>query len=505
MKRLLLAATVLLGLSMLVSVGTAPARGDSSRLGNDTPVVLLILDELPTASLMTRDGSSINRERFPNIAAFADGSTWYPDHASLGDYTAWAVPGILTGLARGMYTLPTSAYYPNSIFTLLGPGRNTDFLEPVTEVCPVTFCPDNGQGQVTGVPNAVEYMKLRYRSFHPGEYLRWLDRIPSGDGGLSVAHVVLPHSPSRFTPEGRAYPSRPLIVPTDQRQESWTVKEPAVAFTQQRHLIQVGYADLLIGRLIAKLKANGDYENAMVVITADHGVSFDPDDFRREVTSSNVGAIVNPPLFIKYPGQTDGAISHRSTQSIDILPTIAKQLGADIPPVDGVPIDVIPSGRKIVVRRYKRWAMELTATDIRLDRRGVLADQYRRLGFRGLWELGPRTELFGRRPGKVEEMPGVRYRLYLKEAWFRRADSSDLTVPSQLSGSISGLGENRLIAVAWNGRIVATTRTFTHWEKTQFGAMIPPAVMKKDRNTFDLYLVGPGETLRRIRPAIRST
>ena len=80
--------------------------------------------------------------------------------------------------------------------------------------------------------------------------------------------------------------------------------------------------------MIERLKRIGIWERAMVVVTADHGISFQGKAiYRRIAQKENLGGVANPPLFIKYPGQRRGKVSTVHTQTIDIVPTIARQLG----------------------------------------------------------------------------------------------------------------------------------------------------------------------------------
>ncbi len=44
--------------------------------------------------------------------------------------------------------------------------------------------------------------------------------------------------------------------------------------SQQRYLLQAGFVDRLLGRLVRRLRERGLYERSMIVVTADHGVSF---------------------------------------------------------------------------------------------------------------------------------------------------------------------------------------------------------------------------------------
>ncbi len=492
-----LAAALLLAGLAGTSASASSQLVAGKRTGSGTPVVLILLDELPTASLMTADGRRINRQRFPRIAGFADDATWYRDNVAGGDFTAWAVPSILTGNLSNRLTLPTSEALPDNIFTTLGPGRRVHSFETVTELCPITICPDGHQGEVQGASFANEFVKAKFSRFLADEIDHWIKGIPAGEGSLSFVHLKVPHLPLRFTPDGHTYPGGSLLMPNDLTVKNWTASEPAVAFIQQRHLLQAGFADRMVGRVLRKIRRNGDYERAMIVLTADHGVSFDPADLRRDATGTNAGATINPPLIIKYPGQARGIVSTASTQAIDIYPTVAKVLGASIRPTQGRPVGQAFSGRVMGVSKDLMVRLDVTAAEVRRQRKQVLRTEYRRLGYRGLWKLGPRSRLIGKRPGRVPALPGAGYELE-SPALIRRADAADHLVPSLVIGRLEGVADGQVVALAWNGKIVATTRAFTYGDQVTFGAMVPPAVMKRGRNRLSLYEVGPGNRLRRI-------
>ncbi|HNH86868.1 MAG TPA: hypothetical protein PLE93_07185, partial [Solirubrobacterales bacterium] len=77
-RRALLPAAILAAALIPGPASPAAAAGPEELVPDpDTPVVLIVLDELPTAELMTADGRRINGIRFPNIARFARGATWY--------------------------------------------------------------------------------------------------------------------------------------------------------------------------------------------------------------------------------------------------------------------------------------------------------------------------------------------------------------------------------------------------------------------------------------------
>ena len=97
-----------------------------------------------------------------------------------------------------------------------------------------------------------------------------------------------------------------------------------------------GFVDTLLGQLIAHLKAARLYEKSLIVVTADHGVSFRPHDNRRSITETNFADIMTVPLFVKAPFQQRGEILEHNVETIDILPTIADILDIRLPwSVDG--------------------------------------------------------------------------------------------------------------------------------------------------------------------------
>ena len=67
-------------------------------------------------------------------------------------------------------------------------------------------------------------------------------------------------------------------------------------------------------------------------------MSFRAGDRRRVPTQTNLQDVAGVPLFIKRPGQRDGRIEGGAVRTIDVLPTIARELGLRLPGrVDGVP------------------------------------------------------------------------------------------------------------------------------------------------------------------------
>jgi hypothetical protein len=111
--------------------------------------------------------------------------------------------------------------------------------------------------------------------------------------------------------------------------EEWDDNEALVVQAYQRHLFQVEFVDTLIGKLVKRLQEVQLYDPGLIVVTADHGVSFWPNENRRSVRGSHVADILSIPLLIKAPFQRNGLVSDRRFSVVDIVPTIADMLGVE--------------------------------------------------------------------------------------------------------------------------------------------------------------------------------
>jgi len=99
----------------------------------------------------------------------------------------------------------------------------------------------------------------------------------------------------------------------------------------QAHLLQVGFVDRLIGSLIERLEETGLLDPSLIIITADHGVSFKTGGLLRPLTQDNYTDIIGVPLFVKLPHQKRGEVSDVNVQGEDLLPTIADVLQLELP------------------------------------------------------------------------------------------------------------------------------------------------------------------------------
>jgi hypothetical protein len=323
------------------NVSAADPPTDAQPVAHTTPVVLVIFDELSSASLIDAD-ARIDPSRFPNLALLAAGGTWYPNATTVADNTTRAVPAILSGRVGDRDDLPLAEDYPANLFERLGGQVPFNVQEPLTRLCPPALCHDTRPGVLTRLRFLARDMGsvLKRRLLGqgtdpvglPGSVLARRpedvrDFIAAVGPGLNVLHVELPHVPYWYTPSGRRYTTD--IALAGLSGERWTRDRAPVDRALRRYLWQLGLVDRLVGELVRRLRATGLYDRALIVVTADHGVSFQPGLSRRNVSSFNLGEIAGVPLIVKEPGQRRGRIDRRAAQTVDILPTIGDVLGVD--------------------------------------------------------------------------------------------------------------------------------------------------------------------------------
>jgi arylsulfatase A-like enzyme len=113
-------------------------------------------------------------------------------------------------------------------------------------------------------------------------------------------------------------------------------QQPAENKLRLRYDENILKADQEVGDLVATLKNLGLYEQALIVITADHGLTFAEgySEYGGPLLTSAEHSI---PLLVKYPQQTEGIRFRELVSNVDVLPTILDVVGVSYPAdwVDG--------------------------------------------------------------------------------------------------------------------------------------------------------------------------
>lgn len=499
------------------------------------PIVFLIFDEFPLASLIDPEGN-LRRDRYPNFAALAEDGTWFRNAMTVQQQTEHSVPAILTGINPDTDLNPYAGQYPGSLFTALSSAYRMDVQETMTRLCPVTVCervPDlevrgvaplvrdvgviaghtllppwataslplidrnwGNFGQATEDFNAIEAFNDARRD-DPRETIEELttaiEENRSAQPTFFFAHELLPHNPWQFLPSGQRYLLDSERLPGS-ASTGWGPDAWLSAQALQRHLLQVQYVDRAVGQVIDAMKESGIYEESLLVVVADHGIALRPNiEHWRKITSETIGEVAAIPLFIKPPADSAaaaqaGQIDDRRAHTTDIAPTVADLLGFALPwNADGVSL-FGPDPQRT----------ETTTTGPSSSATfGVEGEEVLAVAGRNA-EWFPTGDPYELRPPEAPDLVGepISALTAINEAVriivdrltaYEDVDPEGDRVPARITGRVLGLpeGEETLVAVSVNGVIEAVVRSYHDRGRSGFQAMIPPERFRLGSNMIE--------------------
>src|SRR5215210_3923467 len=477
------------------------------------PVVFVVFDEFPADDLLRPDGS-IDAERFPNFAELASISTWFPNGHTVYDSTFRAVPAILDGRMPREGTASDVRSHKPSVFHMMDRlGYEVFKVESASAVCPPDICP----GARTRRPSVLDRLA---GSGRPARFHAWVGSIRRRpEPAFYFQHSLLPHEPWIYLPSGhQSRAAGAEAIHTINKVPSF--HDPALTdHNHLRHLLQVGYTDRLVGELLARLRRTGLLARSLIVITADHGYSFQVGvESRRLLSERNVEEIAPVPLFVKAPGQMDGRVDDSLVSNLDLVATIADLLGTKVfYPQDG------RSAFSDEVRG--RTGMAVRTRDFaRVVRIGLAELQARRAAWRRRWaelfgtgaesallygdpwalayRIGPHRELLDRRVSAVRASSAALGAEAVDASLFAHVSRRRRVFPTRVTGQLHGMPVDRHadLALAVNGRIRAVGRSFDLTTKRRefFSFLMPETALRTGANRLVLFEVRAGGTLARI-------
>jgi Sulfatase len=464
-------------------------------------VVLLIMDELPSDSLLDRRGR-IDPVRYPNFAALAGDSTWFRNAYSIYDSTSKAVPLILDGKWPSYGSRPDRAGHPRSIFDMFKRrGYRMVASEEASALCPPSMC-RGGRARTPRIPPLLNRGR-------PARFNRWMRRIRDGRPTLWMKHLLLPHMPYLYLPSGaRTRPGArdplPRMTTTPGFHDEYLTRH-----NEQRYLLQLGYTDRLLGRLLRRLKRKGIYDETLIVVVADHGYLWRSGvPTRRRALAGTAHELSPVPFIVKKPVQRRGQVSDAFARTLDVPSTIADVLGVRLGYRDDGRSAFSRAARRtrrvtfptrdfdaVVTVPGKRWLAQ---------RRRVVRRRLRQFSSGDLASLytgiGPNRELIGRDVSGVARVAGsARRGTIAGGGLFSNVRRSSGVWPTQIAGLLDGgSGEPRDLAVAVNGEIAAVGRSF--WlagrPSESFAFMVPEETLRDGHNTVEVFEVVGGRRLR---------
>ncbi|MDF3918287.1 DUF3413 domain-containing protein [Salinicola salarius] len=261
-------------------------------------------------------------ENTPNLyAALNDSGRRYLDHYSGGNATRNGTMSLFYGLTGNYYAYLDDTQTPPLLITQL---QKQGYAMGIFSSASL-----DGVGFDRTIFSSVSPLRLSTPGNSPAgrdqkmteDWLDWLDQQEQQDDSpwFGMLFYDAPHGYD--VPDDAEQPYQPSVKRMDYL-DLGPDTDPTPYFN--RHRNSVHYDDELLGRVIADLKAKGEWDDTMLVVTADHGQSFN--DFGRNYWGHNsnfaspqvlVPMIVNGPGV--EPGRVEGMTSH-----LDVAPMLMR-------------------------------------------------------------------------------------------------------------------------------------------------------------------------------------
>ncbi|MDH3302273.1 MAG: sulfatase-like hydrolase/transferase [Acidimicrobiia bacterium] len=523
----------------LLSVSGARV-GSRLQPSNNTPVLMIVFDELPGAALVDSSGD-MRRDRYPNFARLADDGVWFPNAVTVSDATEFAVPAMLTGVDPDDSKAPYTSDHPENLFVALSDGRDLHVHETITQLCPQSLCestasistplltdvgilaghallPEPLTGSLPAIDGAWADFGAANAEFDSiaafreaagsdptrpiGELIDDIAEPRSGQPPFYFLHVLMPHHPWEFLPDGHRYPL-PVKKAPGRSGNGWGDDDFLLAQAAQRMLLQLEYTDTALGEIFGALDRAGTYDETAIVVVSDHGIAITENvAHQRRITDDTVGDIAAVALFVKAPSGPAGVIDDRRAHTTDIAPTVAEILGTTLPwETDGVSllgpdpdrVESTTSGPKGSAT-YGVDGHERLEVAARLERWFPTGDP---------WPLRPPSspDLLGDELD-VTALETSPYSARLDQAELYRAiDLDDGVLPARVTGELVGTVDGtELLAIVVNGRVGALTRSFLEDDddRVLFQAMVPVEYWVDGVNDVAIVEIGTDDVPRLV-------
>ncbi|WP_275883063.1 sulfatase [Halorhabdus sp. BNX81] len=314
--------------------------------GSSNNVILISCDALRADHLGCY---GYRRNTTPELDEFAQGSVRFRNAYSVSSHTREAVPALMTGQYPDVAIDSKYHLVSNTIASRLSEhgyatagfhsnpylSRSYNFDRGFD-----TFDDDLYLGQHKIIALAQRALdKLRNRHYARAEEinrraLAWLDSIDTGEPFFLWNHYLDTHGPYNPPAEyATLYADREISGREAQRLYKRAINDPeSITDDEQRLLIdlydgEIKYNDEYIGRFLASLRERELLEDAIVLITADHGEAFGehgcyghPRYLHDELT--------HVPMIVQPPGNK-ASVLEAPTSTLDIAATILDMIGRD--------------------------------------------------------------------------------------------------------------------------------------------------------------------------------
>jgi len=306
-------------------------------------VLLVILDTTRADHLSSYGYSEITT---PNLDRLAGDGTRYSNAWSQAPWTLPAVATILTGEPPYQHgagrhegaTFPIRDDIPTLAERLQVTGYRTGAFINVIWCSPELSSLDRGFDRYDFATSDASNVGQRSAEETTTAAIDWIDEIGS-DPAFLVVHYFDPHLsydppapydgqfggglgrrvPPGFGSAGQVFGVRGGQIRLDERERKALVA---------RYDGELAYTDAQFGRLRSELEARGRWDDALVVVVADHGEEFwDHGGF--EHGHSHHRELLRVPLIVKRPGDPGGTVAPERVRQLEIAPTVLSFAGLD--------------------------------------------------------------------------------------------------------------------------------------------------------------------------------
>jgi hypothetical protein len=438
------------------------------------------------------------------------------------------VTSLLTGRYPVRESVPTVFDHPENLFTLLNQTYEMNIQEALTSLTPVQggtvlqefnfFEIEKGMVSDAAAVFLQSVLPASYAEKFPSVQQTWSNFWESGGSKKSkrdkvlsrgqnldlfisqiqksnrpelfFKHVILPHGPWQYFPSGVEYNFARFAQPTtEDRGDNWS-DEVTANRALQRHMLQTGFVDYEIGKLMQRLKDVDLFDSAVIVVIGDHGISFSYGDQRRQLTDRNRADILSIPLFIKQPNQKEGGISDLPVETIDIFPSIASSLKIKIPwKVDGqsaIYQRYQPRPERRVYQWFEKKGLPKTFTNF-----GVSQNALKIQSLFGTDRPFDNSFFYGQDSGCTDQVLQSSAFTLDKPELFENVNPQSGFVPALITGKLHMVKNNEMfVAALVNDEVRGCARMFPVEQNNYgFAILVPPNSFRAGKNSIRIFFV----------------
>jgi hypothetical protein len=512
------------------------------------PVVMMFFDEFPLRSLLRPDGT-VNPALFPNFAWLSKNTTWMRNATGVSGFTPYAVPAMLRGEFPAKALPPVYSSYKDNVLAELSGTYNVSAMETITSLCPSSVCKQSTKPvQATGLgptlhdsSSALQKIVSPFKDHsdpttefadsgsaaatvtsasdkaaagctttdclfknlgadQPSRIKQFVNTLVPTPANQKPAfrflHVLLPHGPWHYTDTGRPYPYPTTGPGHNDKSGGWLNQAWPVQVNLAREMMQLSYADKLLGDVLTKLRAENLLDKSLLMVTADHGEGFVPGDQARTMDAATAADLSWVPMFLKMPNQKTGGVDERNWTHVDLVATLADALHVKLPQTLDGQSALQPARTTTDKSWFNSPGKKLPIPDpvgnyqkVVKGYGGVLGTATSSAAF---YKLGPRPDLIGRKLTAVKVGGNTSLTLSLNGAvkGSAKAVTATSTVPAMVWGRLNGKAVGQVVAIVVNGTIGAVVPTYAdNGAPLAIEALIPPNLWHDGANDIEAYTV----------------